>query len=160
MLQRIQSLFLILVAGFMLSTLFFPLWTISNPGTGETQELFALFLNFRLDMDSGLNQGYIPFAGVGIFCLLAAFIALYETFKFKNRLTQMKLGALNAVVMAISIGLAVWFATDAQKAWTGIQVGQYGVGFYFTPAAMLCNILANRLIRRDERLVRSVNRIR
>ncbi|WP_332913669.1 DUF4293 family protein [Algoriphagus boritolerans] len=38
--------------------------------------------------------------------------------------------------------------------------GSYQLGFWAILAAMVCNMLANRFIRKDEALVRSVDRIR
>jgi hypothetical protein len=36
----------------------------------------------------------------------------------------------------------------------------YEIGFFLVIIAMICNILANRFIRRDENLVRSADRMR
>jgi hypothetical protein len=36
----------------------------------------------------------------------------------------------------------------------------YEMGFFLVIIAMICNILANRFIRRDEKLVRSADRMR
>jgi len=78
----------------------------------------------------------------------------------------MKLGALNSIIMTVCLGLSVWFATDLQRdlaqshEWMKTHVGAYGYGLYIPVAAMLLNLIANRLIRRDEKLVRSVDRIR
>jgi hypothetical protein len=38
--------------------------------------------------------------------------------------------------------------------------GKYGYGFYALVVALLANMIANRLIRKDEMLVQSSNRMR
>jgi hypothetical protein len=40
------------------------------------------------------------------------------------------------------------------------QHGQYLIGTYLPMGAMVCNLIANRFIRRDENLVRSADRLR
>ena len=69
---------------------------------------------------------------------------------------QMKLSALNSLFMAATLGISVYYGTGMVKEYAG----GYGLGLFLPGAAMICNILANRYIRRDERLVKSVDRIR
>jgi hypothetical protein len=38
--------------------------------------------------------------------------------------------------------------------------GQYGFGFYAMVVSLLANMIANRLVRKDEMLVQSSNRMR
>ena len=84
-------------------------------------------------------------------------IAAIEIKSFKNRMLQMKLGALNSIFMAASIGSAVYFSSELLKT---LQGGQYGLGLWLPGAAVICNLLANFFIRKDERLVRDSDRLR
>ncbi len=160
MLQRIQSVFLFLACALMIATLVLPLWINEDPNSGEKHEIFALFYQFTADSNAVPERNYNPYFITGLLALVAACIAGYEIFKYKNRLSQMKLGALNSLIMMGVIGFVVYFAIDGQKIWLITSVGEYQVGFFLTPIAAICNILANRFIRRDEKLVRSVDRIR
>jgi hypothetical protein len=105
----------------------------------------------------------MPYAITGILALIAAIIAIFEIFKFKNRILQLKLGFLNSLIMASTIGLTFWFSSQGQKEWIHLSgaLGQYMLpGFMLPAAGMLFNVIANRFIRKDENLVRSVDRLR
>ena len=89
--------------------------------------------------------------------IAAITIAIIQVQKFKNRVLQMKLGALNSLFMAGTIASAVIFSNQLTKAFQG---GQYGLGLWLPGIAVVCNLLANRFIRRDEKLVRDSDRLR
>jgi hypothetical protein len=158
MLQRIQTVFLMLVALFMLLTFFFPLWTSVGEDGQILNQLFTLRLD-QLSTETGeLVQIYFPYSIVATMAVASATIALFEITKFNNRLLQMKMGALNSIFMAATMGVGVYYATDLIKL---LNVsGKYGIALFLPAAAMICNVLANRFIRRDDRLVKSVDRIR
>ena len=159
MLQRIQTVFLLLVILFMTLSMFFPLWLMKGQDGQLIYELFSFKLNSFKTEDGSLQVLYFPFSFVATLAVAAITVALIEVSKFKNRLLQMKLGALNALLMAGTMGLGVYFATQliATEVSNG---GTYGFGLFLPAAAMICNVIANRFIRKDERLVRSVDRIR
>ncbi|QSE98076.1 DUF4293 domain-containing protein [Fulvivirga lutea] len=159
MLQRIQTIFLILVVLFMGLSFLFPLWTLTNEEGIITHQLFNLKLNIFSLEDGSLTEVYYPYLFVGVLAATTMVIAILEISKFKNRLLQMKLGALNAMLMAGTLGIGVYFATDLINSMVS-NGGAYGPGLFLPAAAMICNIIANRFIRKDERLVRSVDRIR
>ena len=159
MLQRIQTVFLLLVILFMTLSMFFPLWLMKGQDGQLIYELFSFKLNSFKTEDGSLQVLYFPFSFVATLAVAAITVALIEVSKFKNRLLQMKLGALNALLMAGTMGLGVYFAT--QLIVTEVSNGgTYGIGLFLPAAAMICNVIANRFIRKDERLVRSVDRIR
>jgi glucan phosphoethanolaminetransferase (alkaline phosphatase superfamily) len=97
---------------------------------------------------------------VGIVAALSVLIAVFEITRYKNRITQMKLGALNSLIMSLALGLAVYFIYNAEKNWFPHQQGIYRIGVFMPAVGLLFNMLANRYIRKDEQLVRSVDRLR
>lgn len=70
---------------------------------------------------------------------------------------QMKLGALNSLLLVGAIGSSVYLASQLVNQFQG---GNYGFGLYLPGAAVICNLIANRFIRKDEKLVRDSDRIR
>jgi hypothetical protein len=70
---------------------------------------------------------------------------------------QMKMGALNSFFIAGTIACAFIFSNQLMKVHGG---GIYGFGLWLPGIAVICNFLANRFIRRDEKLVRDSNRLR
>lgn len=158
MLQRIQTVFLMLVALFMLLTLFFPIWTLRAENGELVQQLVAMKLSDFKANDEANAVVYFPYASMAICALISAIIAVVSITKFKDRLMQMRLGALNSLFMAGALGCGAWFSTELMKE-VGAS-GNFGIGLFLPAAAMMCNMLANRFIRKDDKLVKSVDRIR
>jgi len=95
---------------------------------------------------------------VAILALAAATLAFIEIQKFENRLLQMKMGALNSLLMAGCGFASVYFSLSLQK--TSQAPGNFGFALYLPFAAMLLNAIANRFIRKDEKLVKDSERLR
>jgi hypothetical protein len=148
--QRIQTVFLALAVLSLLSSTVFPVWTLEQ--NGDLQVLTAFYY-----LKGGVYQ-YNPYSLTAVLAVASATVAFIEITKFKNRLTQMKLGALNSLFMAATIISSVYFATDLIKA-TGAG-GGYGLGMWLPGLAVICNLVANFYIRKDERLVRDSERLR
>lgn len=147
--QRIQTLFLALVIIFLLVSVVKPIW-IYMSGTSTNVLTAFYFLS-----DSTYN--YFPYTFTAVLAIAAITVAFIEIGKFKNRVLQLKLGALNSLLMAGTVILSVYFSNELMKEYEG---GQYGLGLYLPAAAVVCNFLANVFIRKDERLVRDSERLR
>ncbi len=162
MIQRIQSVFLLLVAVTMVAMLFFPMW--QKVDTEQKEKITITPLTIVHDKENASGEVEVvsekPIYPIAVLAVVAAAIALFSVFKYENRLTQMKLGALNSLVIGGSLGFAVYYIFDAEKLLPMAAPAAYLPGFYFTAAALFFNALANRFIRKDEKLVRSADRIR
>ena len=156
MIQRIQSVFLLLLALAMGSVLALPLWHKLDPQSGQELTLTAFNLTF-----TGANphpaQSTWPIAALA---LASAAVAVLEIFQFRNRLTQLKLGSLNLLLIASTIGAAFYYHSLAERLLNVKLEGEFLAGFYLPTMALLLNLMANRFIRRDEQLVRSADRLR
>ncbi|MDH5609285.1 MAG: DUF4293 domain-containing protein [Cyclobacteriaceae bacterium] len=163
MIQRIQSVFLLLVAAAMIAMLFFPLWEKIDFTTSEVATMNAFSLKFETFDDATGQRNVIMEKNVlyiSIGALLAALVALFSIFQYTNRLRQIQLGALNSFLIAATMGLALWFVFKGEALLAVAQQGNYLFGFYLPMGALVFNMLANRFIRRDEQLVRSADRLR
>jgi len=163
MIQRIQSVLLAIVAGTMIAVFFFPIWNKVDVEKSEEVTLSALvLLHEKIDIDTA--EVFVitdtPTFYIGILAVLAGLVAVFSIFKYSNRLLQMKLGALNSLLMGSAMGVSVYFIWNAEAILLPTQKGNYLVGFYLFVGGLLCNSLANRFIRKDENLVRSADRIR
>ena len=164
MIQRIQSVFLLAAALSLLAALFFPIWSETNSEGTEKVALNVYELRHeRLQADGTVAQtiNKKDTFYISLFLFAGAAIALIAIFQFKNRLRQIQLGALNSLVTGGGI-LFTWFVyiNKAELVVDPTGQGQFGIGFYLPLAALLLNSLANRFIRRDEKLVRSADRLR
>ncbi len=155
--QRKQTIFLGIAVLCLILMNFFPIWIGSD---NETEKILTSFSYTELNKTNGevVSASFYPYMISAILAIAAATIAVIEIGKFNNRLLQLKLAALNSLFMAGSIGSAVYFATTLIKS---NQIGgSYGAGLYLPAAAMISNMIANRFIRKDEKLVRDSDRIR
>jgi glucan phosphoethanolaminetransferase (alkaline phosphatase superfamily) len=152
--QRIQTVFLVIAIISLIASIFLPIWTNQDAG-GKTHVLYALHYTV-IENDDRVTT-YMPYSFTAIFAIASATLAFIEIGKYKNRMLQMKLGALNSLFLVATIGAALYFASQLIKAH---QDGQYGLGMWLPGMAVLCNLLANRFIRRDEKLVRDSDRLR
>ena len=161
MIQRIQSLFLLGVAVLMTCFLFLPVWEKKNPNNEEYVGLTAFeFVYKEKNAAASPSDMKIPIFYLAALAILAGVIALFSVFKYKNRLTQIKLGMANSLLMAGMLGVSVYFINKGQGLFDIENRGAFQAGFYMVVVAMLLNILANRFIKRDESLVRAADRIR
>jgi hypothetical protein len=101
---------------------------------------------------------YFPYVWCGTLAVAAATLAIIEIGKFENRLLQLKMGALNSLVMTGALGVAVYFSNGLIT--SNPTPGSYGLGLYLPAVAMISNLIANRFIRSDEKLIRDSERIR
>lgn len=152
--QRKQTIFLALTGSLMVLMIFFPAWVAEQEGI--RRELYPL--HYSITESGAKTVTYFPYAISAILAAAAATLAFLEIGKFENRMTQIKMGALNSLVMAGSLGALVYFATQLIE--QNQMAGQYGLSLWLPAGAMVSNMIANRFIRRDEKLVRDSERIR
>ncbi|EAY30001.1 DUF4293 domain-containing protein [Microscilla marina] len=157
MIQRVQSVFLSIVVVCMVCTFFFPVLKKTN-AQGATVELSYTKMTFTA---KDKTQKTTPTFYMAILAALAAVTSVFSISSFKKRLLQMKLGLLNSLLMAGILAFTMFFISQGEK-FIGMNIGykSFGIGFFLPVIALVCNILANRYIRKDERLVRESDRMR
>lgn len=164
MIQRVQSLFLLGMIICMALLFVFQIWEKTNPENGMRYTLDAFYWQ-ELVPNQEEPDGWKIVSSKQTFYLaglagLSALVALYSIFQYKNRLTQLKLGALNAFVIMAYVAVATYFIYTGEKEIGYEARGVFKPGYFLPLAALLLNSLANRFIKKDEKLVRSVDRIR
>lgn len=92
--------------------------------------------------------------------LASALLAGFCIFQYRNRLRQMQLSALNSLLIAgCAIGIILTQGMLHKRLDPEVE-GVSGIGYFLPWVALVLNMVSNRLIRRDEKLVRSMDRIR
>lgn len=165
MIQRVQSIFLLLVAIAMGLMLGFDVWHKLSISKGEAVELNAFYLtHFQLQEAEEPLPGNIieqePAWYIALLASLSAVVAIYSIFRYDNRLTQTKLGALNSLLIGATLVVCIWLSLKGDEMLISESQGVYDIGFYLPAVALICNMLAQRFIRKDEALVRSADRFR
>jgi glucan phosphoethanolaminetransferase (alkaline phosphatase superfamily) len=161
MIQRIQSIFLLIVV--ILSSVLFFVDIASFPHGAETftQDVIALHVH-GADGNTAANGTVSNNYHLATMNGAIAVIALITIFLFRNRKRQMLLGNLNMLVIVAMIVL-IFLSVDKNAG--SIVSGQklpvnYQAGAYLPVGMLIFTFLANRFIKKDEDLVRSADRIR
>lgn len=169
MIQRIQTIFLFLIVVAMGVALSNPLWEKAGVRSSDLAQLTALQYTEQqpIQQQSGVPPSTSPTTIItsvwylGLLLALVALSSLYAIFQYRNRLTQTGLCAVNALMLTAIMSIILYRTLYAGKAYGNVaDQGEFLPGFYAIVAALVFNALANRFIRRDERLVRGSDRIR
>ena len=158
MIQRVQSVLLFIVGICMVCTFFFPVLKKSN-AQWATVELTYLEMTYTA---KDKTQKKINTFYMAILAALAAASSFFSISSFKKRLLQMKLGLLNSLLMCGILGVTMYFISQGENLLGGVNIGykSFSVGFFLPVVALMANIMANRYIRKDEKMVRESDRMR
>jgi hypothetical protein len=153
MLQRIQSIYLIASLALLSATFFIPFGNLSDGIT-------------NLDMRSyGVKNAageYLASPGSYFIYLLITLILVvvaYALVAFKNRALQTRLLRLSFLLLAGGFVLIALYINDCNNYFSGMKLSP-GISMFLMIGAIFFNMMALRSIRKDEALVRSVDRIR
>lgn len=156
MIQRIQTIYLFLATLVLLGLYLFPL--VNNVNVNGTISNISIQGVYQSLADG--QRFFINFIGIKI---LAAPVALLPTliiFFYKKRKQQIALGYSAILVI---IGYSFWMAQTVKGVVPGglqVEFANMGIGMFLSSIAIILIILAVRAIKRDEKLVRSADRLR
>lgn len=136
MIQRIQTVYLILVA---LLGAALPFW-------------LHLWLDAEGNQVFASNETMISVA----FYAIAA-LALIAILLFKNRKNQFVLNRLNMILSLFLLGFFVYRSLNLSGE---SNISEKGIGMLIPIVSIVFLVLANRAIKKDEDLVKSVDRLR
>lgn len=158
MLQRVQTVFLVLVVVGMGGFIGLPIWTKSADAGVESFTLNSLKLVHKINaVQSEVVQ--VPYLAAVAALVLG--IALYAIFSYRNRLLQSGLCAVNSILMTVLLGIIIYSVVYKYgQQFSPENKGEFLPGFYGLVMAILANVFANRFIRRDEKTVKESNRMR
>lgn len=84
-------------------------------------------------------------------------IGAFSLFSYKNRKRQIMLNTVSMIINALLIGILVYWLQNLSG---GIDFPEKGIEPVFPFISVICLLMANIFIRKDERLVKSVDRLR
>jgi len=144
MIQRIQTVYL-LIATLLSGGLIFMLKLWKNE-----QEI-----NFFV-IDSFKSEN-IVLKVMAVLFFVSAFLTFIAIFQFKKRQLQFVLGRLSILINFIILGIIVYFSQNLSGE---INVSEKGIGLLIPILTILFVAIANKAIKKDEELVKSVDRLR
>ncbi len=137
MIQRIQTVYLLLVILSVLAFIFVPFGIMEKDGLSTVLVVKDL---------------WVFIAGGSLIALLA----VAAIFLFGNRILQMKVVLINAVLSVVLIGMFL-FGLTKHVGWENYT---FGWGALLPVFILIFNMLAYGSIKSDENLVRSMDRLR
>ena len=157
MIQRVQSLFLLVAAAVAIAVLFIPIGNIID-STG--------FSMYQYDAFSLKKEGVGIMSTLYIAILwgVSAILSLVTIFMFKNRQLQVRLNGVNMLVMLAALITMLYiypnFVFEKRQFVTNAAVLEFNrlILISLVPAVSL--YLANMFIKRDEKKVRAADRLR
>lgn len=139
----------------MIVAMFFPIWVYKS-GDGIRYELYAL--HYSVVDGATKTTAYFPYSITAVLMVAAASIGVQTIRRYDNRLTQMKLCALNTFILMAVMGSAIYFSFQLNEQFNYIGLSRLALWIIFGGVA--CNWIAMRFIRRDEKLVKDSDRLR
>jgi hypothetical protein len=153
--QRLQTLFLALVVLLMAVSLFFPLWKYQD-AAGIRYELYPI--HYSIVNGEERATAYFPYSLIAVLMVAAATLAVQTIRRYDNRLTQIKLAALNTLLLMGVMIAVVYFCYKLNDEFKYVGMSRGALWTIF--AGVASNWIAMRLIRRDEKIVRDSERLR
>lgn len=170
MIQRIQTLFLLIAVTGNGLLFRFPLWigeVFSEESTGWVEKVVLsireLTLTTKLEGHENVSQTMI---WMFVIVVVTTLIALISIFLFKKRALQMKLVRLAMLLETGFIALLFFYYVEEAKALLmdsgdmAISMDYAKPGIFLPIAVVVSLFFANRFIARDIRLLRSTERFR
>ena len=144
MIQRIQSVYLLLA-------------TLISGGLIFVFNLWINELGNKFFVIDSFSTGNVMLVTMAVLFFVSALISGISVFKFKNRQLQFVLGRLTILMNFFLLGILVYFSQNLSGE---IQVSEKGIGLLIPIFTILLVVMANKAIKKDEELVKSVDRLR
>lgn len=152
MIQRIQTVYLLLTAILMAVTVFSPIIDLQN------QSIYLLNGLGCYISDAPSHINYLLWIALGL-SAIAILVTLFNILSYKNRKRQIKLcktTSLTIILLYVIIGIYLYCSILT----IGLELSYFKYGFVLPLIALIFNLLASSRIKSDEKLVQSLNRIR
>ncbi len=157
MLQRIQSIYLLL-AGLAIFALFlFPL--VHNAYTESGKAPVTIMVSGVYQDVNGQKTHTEVFTALIAVTGIVGLLPLVIIFLYKNRKQQI---ALCYSSMLVTIGFSFWLSQAVKKVMGSAQIDttNWGIGLFLSTVSLLFILFAIKAIRRDDKLVKSADRLR
>ncbi len=153
MIQRIQTIYLLIALAFGASMFFTPQITFM-----AESEYVLNYLGINA-IESTESSKSISTIALTILLVLTPLVSLSTIFLFKKRLIQIRLCAANIGLLIGTTALIYYFGSVGSKELSATTMS-YNISMIFPIAGAILSFLAIRAIGKDEALIRSMDRIR
>lgn len=164
MIQRIQTLFLLIAFLAIILLFFFPIADITEFTQIQSDTLETDYYELSATGFIDPSPNTIPqlsayaFLPISIILIMLLILIGYTIFQYKNRMHQLKLVKMG---IFLNIILVAGIFLNYPKLFIDSQIEiEPGPGTYFPLISLIFLVIAYRYILKDEKLVKSVDRLR
>ena len=144
MIQRIQTLYLLCAAIFSGGLIFvFNLWTEKSSKVISAPDL--------------INESSLLLKTIFFSYLISALISIISIFLYQNRQLQFVMGRINMLINFYLLGVLIYVSLTVSGE---ASVSEKGIGMFMPIIVIVLLAMANKAIKKDEDLVKSVDRLR
>lgn len=144
MIQRIQTIWLLLAMACSVMLLYFPVWKIGGGSVATGMD----------EVGAGTHFYLLGFAPV---LFITHAIAVYS---FRNRKKQLRICNINILLFVVYLLAAIIILQVENQIFTFFNPSNFRIGFLLPLIGIFMNWLAKKGIRKDEELIRSMDRLR
>lgn len=155
MIQRVQTIWFLLAVIALVLMLFLPL--VSKIDRSTEVEIHTMGLYKDVVGKPGPGILIDQFTPLLVTNIAVAVICFINIFNFKRRTMQKRIAIVSILLIA---GFAFWCSIFAQKLPGGLNGATFDFGAYLPAVSILFCVLAIFGINKDERLIRSAERLR
>jgi len=149
MIQRIQTLWFFLATVAAVLIFFFPVFELTSSNDMKIYEYSSISI---AGIDNLIQTGYIIAGLTGVI----AFLSFVDIFLFKNRALQMRISTFASLLVIFLVGLLTFFSwSEFAKPASAI-----GLSAILPFIVFIFLLMGRRAVKKDDDLVRSVDRIR
>lgn len=148
MIQRIQTVFLLLVVGLLITSMFLPLGYFV-----DANGIAYKFTPLGIDLNDSFHSAW----GIFAVLVLSSIIGFCSIFLYKNRILQIRLSIFNTILL---IGYYLVFIAFFFALKDNFQAFRINWALCLPLIAIIFNYLAIRAIGKDEVLVKAADRLR
>lgn len=147
MIQRIQTVYLLIVTGLLITTMCLPMGFFTD-SMGE-----HAFKALGADVNGAFQSTW----GLFGILMLSAIVALATIFLFKNRMLQIRMSVFNSLLL---VGYYIAFIAFYFAFKNDANMFRIGWALCLPLVSIVLNVLAIRAIGRDEVMVKAADRLR
>ena len=155
MIQRIQSVWLLLASLAIFALFFFPIaHGVYIGGSAKTIKVDGIYEDIN-----GQLLRTVSFLALTVATIVIGILPLIIIFLYKNRKQQI---ALSYSFMLVLVGFSFWMSQTVKGIAEGVTFGtnNAGIGIFLSSVSIVFTLLAIRGIKNDEKLIKSADRLR
>ena len=144
MIQRIQTVYLLIAA-------------LISGGLIFTASLWVNSTGTKVFVDDLISNSSVLIKTILFSFIASSLLSIITIFLFKNRQLQFVLGRVNVLINFYLLGVLIYVSLMMPGE---PVVSEKGIGMFFPIIVVLLLVMANKAIKKDEDLVKSVDRLR